>query len=167
MRRWRWRTFAAYAVVFAGLLAWWGTIRPSNDREWKLEVAVLPHATFNGDLVTVQNIRNFDYRSEADFTPAYYDKTFDLRTLESVDLIASYWAGPAIAHIFLSFGFGGDDQLAVSIGRLSGCTRRSIRGACRIRGKSSLAAMNAKLPESQWIDCTNPEARKGREGAAT
>ncbi len=26
---------------------------------------------------------------------------------------------------------------------------------------------NSKLPESQWIDCTNPEARKGREGAAT
>ncbi len=117
VRRWRWRTFAVYVLAFSGLLAWWSTVTPSNDREWKWEVAVLPHATFNGDLVTVHNIRNFDYRTEVDFTADYYDKTFDLQRLESVDLVASYWAGPAIAHIFLSFGFGGGDQLAVSIER--------------------------------------------------
>ena len=117
VRRWRWRALGVYAVAFLGLLAWWSTIKPSNDREWKPEVAVLPNATFDGDQVTVHNIRNFDYRTEADFTPAYYDKTFDLRRLESVDLVASYWAGPAIAHIFLSFGFGGGDQLAISIER--------------------------------------------------
>ena len=29
--------------------------------------------------MTVHNIRNFDYRTETDFTPAYYDRTFDLR----------------------------------------------------------------------------------------
>ena len=32
----------------------------------------------------------------------------------AVDALAVYWMGPAIAHIFLSFGFG-DDHLAVSI----------------------------------------------------
>ena len=26
-----------------------------------------------GDLVAVHDIRNFDYRTETDFTPAYYD----------------------------------------------------------------------------------------------
>ena len=117
MRRWRRRALATYLVVFIGLVAWWSTIAPSNDRDWKTEVAVLPYATIDGDLVTVHNIRNFDYRSETDFTPRYYDKTFDLRQLDSVDLIASYWAGPAIAHIFLSFGFGENDHLAVSIER--------------------------------------------------
>jgi hypothetical protein len=65
--------------------------------------------------VTVHNIRNFQYRTETDFTPAYYDKTFDLRELDSVDLIAVYWMGPDIAHIMLSFGFAGRDYLAVSI----------------------------------------------------
>ena len=69
----------------------------------------------NGDLVTIHNIRNFDYRTETDFTPRYYDKTFDLRQLDSVDVIASYWMGDAIAHIFLSFGFAGKDFLAISI----------------------------------------------------
>jgi hypothetical protein len=76
---------------------------------------VLSYADIDGDRVTVHNIRNFQYRTETDFTPAYYDKTFDLSQLDSVDLIAVYWMGPDIAHIMLSFGFAGRDYLAVSI----------------------------------------------------
>ncbi len=104
-----------FLALFVGLLAWWSTIQPSNDRDWQPDVAVLPWVTINGDIVTVHNIRNFTYRSETEFTPAYYDKTFKLHELESVDLIASYWMGPAIAHTFLSFGFSGGDYLAISI----------------------------------------------------
>jgi hypothetical protein len=78
-------------------------------------VAVLPYTTIDGDLVTVHNIRNFTYRTETDYTPGYYDKTFDVSKLESVDLFTSYWMGPQIAHVFISFGFGGSDYLAVSI----------------------------------------------------
>ena len=117
LRRWRGRAFGAYLVVFAAMLVWWSTIAASNDRDWKPGVAVAPHVTSDGEQVTVHNIRNFDYRTEADYTTAYYDRTFDLRQLQSVDLIASYWAGPAIAHVFLSFGFGADDYLAISIER--------------------------------------------------
>ena len=89
-------------------------MQPSNDRNWQADVAVLPFATFDGDMVTIHNVRNFDYRSETDFTPRYYDRTFDLRKLDSVDLVSVYWMGPAIAHLFVSFGFAGD-YLAVSI----------------------------------------------------
>lgn len=105
---------AVFAVMFLAVLGWWSSLRPSNDRAWAPEVARLAHATIQGGFVRMYDIRNFDYRSETDFTPAYYDRTFDLRKLESVDAIAVYWMGPAIAHIFLSFGFG-DDHLAVSI----------------------------------------------------
>jgi len=115
LTRWRWQALIAHLALFGLVLSFWLAIEPSNDRIWQPDVAVLPHATFDGDRVTVHNIRNFDYRSETDFTPAYYDKTFDLRELDSVDLIASYWMGPDIAHIFLSFGFGGKDHLAISI----------------------------------------------------
>jgi hypothetical protein len=110
------RRFAGlgFVVAFAPVLAVWGSATPLNDRDWQPEVAVLPYATLDGDLVTVHNIRNFDYRTETDFTPAYYDRTFDLRRLDRVDLVASYWMGPAIAHLFLTFGFG-DDHLAISI----------------------------------------------------
>ena len=103
-----------FAVALVAIGVWWSSIKPSNDRDWQPEVAKLAYATINGDLVTVHNIRNFDYRTETDFTPAYYDKTFDLKKLDTVDLVAVYWMGPAIAHLFLSFGFEGD-HLAISI----------------------------------------------------
>jgi hypothetical protein len=104
----------SFAIAFALVLVVWTATAPSNNRDWQPEVAVLPYATIDGDLVTVHNIRNFDYRTETDFTPAYYDRTFDLHRLDRVDLVAVYWMGPAIAHLFVSFGFG-DDHLAISI----------------------------------------------------
>ena len=113
--RWRWGALALYAVGFAATLVWYFNLAPSNDRPWVADNARLAHATIDGDKVTVHDIRNFSYRSETDFTPAYYDRQFDLRQLEGVDLVASYWMGPAVAHIFLSFAFAGGDHLAVSI----------------------------------------------------
>jgi len=109
------RAYAGALVLFVLLLGWWLSIAPSNDRDWQPEVARLAYADIDGDRVTVRNIRNFDYRSETDFTPAYYDKTFDVSKLESVDLVAVYWMGPAIAHTIMSFGFEGGDHLAFSI----------------------------------------------------
>lgn len=113
--RWRWRALAGFLALFAIVVTWWRDIEPSNDRDWQPHVAVLPYATIAGNLVTVYNIRNFQYRTETDFTPAYYDKTFDLNKLEAVDVLAVYWMGPEIAHVFLSFGFQGGDYLSVSI----------------------------------------------------
>src|SRR6185295_17841451 len=65
--------------------------------------------------VTLQNIRNFEYRTETDYAPRWYDATFELADLRSVDLVASYWMGDAIAHTFVSFGFAGDRYVAISI----------------------------------------------------
>lgn len=113
--RWRWHALAAYCVLFAAVLLWWRSITPSNYRDWQPDVAQLATATIDGNLVTVHHIRNIDYRSETDYTPAYYDKRFDLRQLEGVDLVAVYWMGPAIAHVFLSFAFTDDSHLAISI----------------------------------------------------
>ena len=115
VRRPRRRAFAAFVALFALLVACWSAIEPSNHRDWEPENAVLAYASVDGDRVTLHNIRNFDYRSETDFTPAYYDRTFDLGQLDAVDLFASYWAGPTIAHVFLSFGFADGSHVAISI----------------------------------------------------
>ena len=109
------RPLFAFSALFVLVLVWWSMIPPQQDRHWAPEYAKLTYATINGDLITIHNIRNFDYRTETDFTPRYYDKTFDLSKLDSVDVIASYWMGDAIAHIFLSFGFSGKDFVAISI----------------------------------------------------
>lgn len=115
LRRWRWRSFLAFTALFALLLTAWSAIAPSNDRAWEPENAVLAYADIDGERITLHNIRNFDYRSETDFTPRYYDRTFDLRQLDAVDMFAVYWMGPAIAHVFLSFGFADGAHVAFSI----------------------------------------------------
>ena len=109
------RTLICFFAAFAGLVAWWSLIKPSNSRDWQKDVAVLPYADIQGDLVTIHNIRNFNYRTETDFDANYYDKTFDLSKLSSVDLITVYWMGDAIAHVMISFGFGGTEYVTFSI----------------------------------------------------
>jgi hypothetical protein len=72
------RTLLGFGAAFAVLLLWWASIQPSNERDWQTEVAVLPYATRDGDLVTLHNVRNFEYRTEQDFVPRYEDRVFDL-----------------------------------------------------------------------------------------
>ena len=59
-RRWRWRVLGAYLALFVLVLGWYLQLEPSNDRDWVTENARLPHATIDGNIVTVHNMRNFD-----------------------------------------------------------------------------------------------------------
>jgi hypothetical protein len=111
----RGRTLAGFLVASAALVAWWQAIPASNDRDWQPEVAVTPWATIDGDRVTIHGVRSFDYRTETEFTPRWEDRTYDLGALDSADLVAVYWAGKPIAHIMVSFGFGGRNHVAISI----------------------------------------------------
>ncbi len=113
--RWRKYGLIAYGTAFGLVLLYWLSISPSNQRHWQTDAAKLAYATFEGDKVTVHDIRNFDYRSEFDYQSAYYTKTFELNNLQGVDLFSVYWMGPSIAHTILSFDFGGNDHLAISI----------------------------------------------------
>lgn len=114
--RWRKITIISYFTSFISIvIAWTILIQPSNNRNWQTDVAKLPFADINGNLITVHNIRNFSYKSQFDYTPAYYDKTFDLTQLTGADLFAVYWMGDAIAHTILSFNFDNKDYLAISI----------------------------------------------------
>ncbi len=91
-------------------------LRPSNDRDWMTEQSRLATAEFRGGKVHVRNIRNFEYRSDTDFDPAWHNKTYDLRKLATVEfLVVPFPASPSLAHTFLSFGFDDGEQLAVSI----------------------------------------------------
>ena len=105
----------ACGVLFGAVLVWWLRIAPSNDRDWAPEYARLPSATRDADRITIRNIRNFAYRSETDYAPAYYDATYDLDALQSADLVSSYWAGDAIAHVFVTFGFRDGRHVAISV----------------------------------------------------
>ena len=109
------RTLLISLCAFALLVFLFFQIPASNERDWQTDVSVTPHATIKGDSITIHGVRNFAYRTETDFTPRWETRTYDLSKLDSIDLIAVYWAGKAIAHIMVSFGFAGKDYLAVSI----------------------------------------------------
>lgn len=107
---------AALVLMFAAVLLWFLSRAPSNDRQWLPDVARLPEIQRRApNVVTIRNVRNFDYRSETDFTPAWEERTYDLDQLRTADLILSYWGSKAIAHAMVSFGFADGAHLAISI----------------------------------------------------
>jgi hypothetical protein len=92
------------------------SIDPTNDADWSLDQQVLPVATISDTKVTIENVRNFRYTSEYEYTPGYYTKTYDLNTLKSVDYIVEpFGEFSGAAHTLLSFGFEGGDYVAVSV----------------------------------------------------
>jgi hypothetical protein len=111
----RWRAMAALAAANQLVMAWWLTLRPQQDRDWKPEVAQTPYAVVEGDVVTFHQVRNFEYRSEDDFTPNYEMRRLDLRKLRGVDVFLNYWGSPYMAHPILSYDFGEDGRICFSI----------------------------------------------------
>lgn len=106
---------AWFAAAFALAAGWWLALSPSNARDWRADSAILPFAELDGSSVTIRNIRDCDYRSEEDYSVRYYDRTFDLNSLRSMDLFLVDWGAPNVAHTMLSFGFGGGKYLCFSI----------------------------------------------------
>src|SRR5262245_46676260 len=93
-----WQPFSVLVAVAALFLAGWLCQKPSHTRDWDASVAVLPRAARDGDAVTIENIRNFDYRSLVDFTARYDARTYHLSNLNSLDLIFFYWGSPWMSH---------------------------------------------------------------------
>jgi hypothetical protein len=112
---WRWLAVAIYATVFVLILVWWSTVLPSNDRDWQPDVARNVTATIDGDHLVVDNVRNFAWRSDTDFDQRWEQRTYILSQVHDVDLVLSYWAGEAIAHLIISFGFEDGQRLDFSI----------------------------------------------------
>lgn len=103
------------AFALAGLLGWWSSIRPSQDRAWNPDVARTLTGRIDGSTVTLENVRNFDWRGMEDFSERWETRTYDLDQITSVDMILNYWMGPAIAHTLVSFGFEDGEHLVFSV----------------------------------------------------
>lgn len=100
--------------VYLGLCFYYATIQPSNQRIWEDSWSQMPTVQIENDLVTINNLRDFKYRSPKDFDVRYIQKSYRLSHLQGLDLALSYWGSPAIAHVMLSFDFGEDGHVVIS-----------------------------------------------------
>lgn len=89
---------------------------PSNDRDWTPDQERLPRVEIEGRRVRVHNLRHARYRSTHDYDVAWKERTYDLDRLRSAWFMVepfSDFKGPA--HTLMSFGFEGNEYLAVSV----------------------------------------------------
>jgi hypothetical protein len=110
-----WQPFAVLLGALALFLSWWLRQKPSHNRDWDTSVAVLPRAVREGDAVTIENIRNFEYRSLDDFNPSYETRTVHFANLRAADIIFFNWGAPWMSHPVLVFDFGSDGRICMSI----------------------------------------------------
>jgi hypothetical protein len=97
------------------VLVWWFSLRPSNQADWRSDVARAAGITIDGDRVTIHNFRNCNYRTETTFTNCWADKTVYLSQLRGADFFFTNWGSRWIGHPIVSFQFGDSDHVAFSI----------------------------------------------------
>jgi hypothetical protein len=114
LRRHR-RAVLIYAAAYALLVAWSVSISASNHKSWSADVAHGITGVVDGDRLSARDVRNFSWRTEADYTERWEQRTYDLSKLRSLDLFLVYWMGPSIAHTIMSFGFADGRYLDFSI----------------------------------------------------
>jgi hypothetical protein len=129
----RWRGIVLSIGAFVVVLVGWLSLKPSNNRDWQPDVAETAWAEINGNQVVIHNLRNCDYRSEFDYTPHWETRTVDLSNLRGIDIFITYWGSPWIAHPIVSFDFGEQGHVALSIETRKevGRTYSAIRGFFR------------------------------------
>ena len=111
----RWRAQIGSIALFFLIAAWWLTLRPNDQKPWQPDVIKTAWAEFNGDEVVLHNVRNYDYRTEHDFTPYWEDRTVRLSQLTGADLAITYWGSPWMAHPVVSFRFADAPPVCFSI----------------------------------------------------
>lgn len=111
--QWRW-IWLGSAVIFTLALVWWFSLTARDDRDWAPDVAHGVTGQVDGDIVTLQNVRNFDWKTETEAEARWETRSYDLSKLTGIDLITSVWSSPAIAHTLISFGFEDGEHIVFS-----------------------------------------------------
>ena len=110
-----WQPFLVLLSVTGLFVIWWLRLKPSHQRDWDSCVSVLPQATTRDEVVTIENVRNFEYRTLSDYTPHYETRKYSLANLRGGDIIFFNWGSPWMCHPVLVYDFGPDGRICISI----------------------------------------------------
>ena len=105
---------AAYGG-FVLVAAWWFTLKPTSHRDWQPDDAETGWAEIQGDEVTVHDVRNCDYVTEKQYTCRWETRHYNLSKLRGADLFITWWGPTLIAHPIVSFDFGEQGHVPMSI----------------------------------------------------
>lgn len=104
---------SALAALF--LLVWWVNITPSLHKNWADDVARSSYGLIDNNRVLLSNVRNFTWRSDTDYDVRWEERQVNIDQLNRVDMVLSYWMGPAVAHTLVSFGFEDGQHIVFSV----------------------------------------------------
>ena len=113
--KWSAKAAALCLAAFCIVLVWWFSLKPSNDENWQPDVARTAWVGFDGDRITIHNLRNCSYRSEFVYENCWSDRTLDLSQIKGADLFLTNWGLSFASHPIVSFQFGDKQHVAFSI----------------------------------------------------
>lgn len=107
--------FILFILIGISIFIYLSFLNPSLYRDWNMDQKILPEISFSWNIVSIKNIRNFDYDSTYQYSINYYDKNFDVDEVDSLYYIIepfSNYDWPA--HTMMSFGFTDGSYLTIS-----------------------------------------------------
>jgi len=92
-------------------------LKPSNNRSWVNDNDRLANAEFDGDYVTIKNIRDFNWRSTRDYDEKWIEKKFNLTEVSKIWFFLEYFDPKKrqMAHTILGFEFDDGSRICCSI----------------------------------------------------
>lgn len=110
---WKRATLTALFVLIVAIP--WLNIEASNDLDWDVGFEQTGHVSINGTQYTFHQFRDFDYTHDGEITQRWIDKTVDLENLQGLDIFHDRFMGNFMAHPMLSFDFGEQGRICLSI----------------------------------------------------
>lgn len=103
-------------AIFIIILILFSLKTASNDKNWNPDQQILTYSNISENQIQIYNIRNISYQTKDNFHVKHYNKTFNLKDLETLDYMIEELEGfPGFAHTLLSFGFKNNSYISVSV----------------------------------------------------
>lgn len=108
---------------------------PKTDSKiFRSDLAVMPFAEMEDERITIRYIRDCRYRTEDDYDVRYYDLSFRLEDVKTVDfIIVPFKETQFLAHTMISFGLADGRHFVISVEARLGAdeTYTAVAGAGR------------------------------------